>query len=415
MDHSPSPDPHPDAALATLLQGASVQAVLARLDWPGMGGTPIAVATRLRKEFPAEAVAAAMTLHDLRTRAAVKFSRAGEMLLTRAGYEQASAESIAQWRAGRFAGCAAIADLCCGIGGDLMALAALPGVARLLAVDRDPDHLAMALANARLAAPEAPLAGVLDDVRRIDLAGIEGAFIDPARRDADGRFAHGETEPPLAWCLALSDRVARVGIKLAPGIDHTLAPESWELELIAQGADLKEAVLWSPALATAPRRATVVHEGEAISMIGTGDHPDAPDDDRPLAMPETGLWLHDPNPAVTRAGLVRTLAGDLDARPIDRQIAFLVGQVPAAVPFARSRRILASLPWDERALHGVLAGLGIGAIDIRRRGLAGDVEVIARRLRKRLPKGESRAAWIAMTRVADRPWAIVCADDPSPA
>lgn len=414
-DHErpPSPAPHPDAALATLLEADLTRQVLAALATPEMRGNPIAIATRLRKEFPPETVAAAMTLHELRTRATAKFSHPEAMMLTRAGYEQASSEGIARWRAGRFAGCGTIADLCCGIGGDLMALAALPGLTRLLAVDLDPDHLAMALANARLTVPDAPLTGILDDVRHVDLAGVDGVFIDPARRDAGGRFAHGETEPPLAWCLALAERVPRVGIKLAPGLDHALVPEGWELETIAQEADLKEAVLWSPALATAPRRATVLHGNEAFSLSGDGDAPDDGGEPRPLAAPEPSLWLLDPNPAVTRAGLVQTLARDLDAWPIDRQIAFLVARTPPDTPFARGRRILASLPWDERALRAVLADLEIGAIDIRRRGLAGDVDAIAKRLRKRLPSGTTRAAWIAMTRMDDRPWAIVCSDEPA--
>ena len=405
--------PEPHSALATLLQGPAVAACLAELA-ATRATEPVAIATSLRKRHAPEVVAATMTLAELRSRAAAKFTDPDRLLLTRAGYEQASSEVIARWRARRFAGCESVADLCCGIGGDLMALASLPGLTRLLAVDLDPDHLAMALANARSAEPDAPLAAVLDDVRAVDLAGIDGVFIDPARRDAGGRFTPGETEPPLDWCLALSDRVPKVGVKLAPGIDHTAVPAGWELETIAIDTDLKEAVLWSPALVTAPRRASVIHDGEVSSIAGDGDDLEhaSPESTPRLAMPEAGMWLHDPNPAITRAGLVQALAATIDARPIDRQIAFLVSGRPAGSPFARSRRIVASLPWDEKALRSELAALEVGAIDIRRRGLAGDVDAIARRLRKRLPKGATRSCWIAMTRVDDRPWAIVCTDDP---
>ncbi|MGN6030928.1 MAG: THUMP-like domain-containing protein [Thermomicrobiales bacterium] len=403
----------PYSPLAALLQGPAVAACLADLAEMN-GADPVALATRLRKRHAPDVVAAAMTLADLRSRAAVKFANPGMMLLTRAGYEQASSDVIARWRARRFAGCETIADLCCGIGGDLMALAALPGLTTLTAVDLDPDHLTMALANARTANPDAPVAGLLADVRTVELASVEGVFIDPARRDAGGRFSSGATEPPLDWCLALADRVPKVGIKLAPGIDHAAIPAAWELETIAIDTDLKEAVLWSPALATAPRRATVIHDGEVSSIGGDGDDSDrASQEPGPdLAMPEAGMWLHDPNPAITRAGLVQAVAAQLGAYPIDRQIAFLVGEGPSASPFARSRRIVASLPWDEKALHRHLVAMEVGAIDIRRRGLAGDVDAIARRLRKRLPKGATRSCWIAMTRVDDRPWAIVCSDEP---
>ncbi|MGC4108580.1 MAG: class I SAM-dependent methyltransferase [Thermomicrobiales bacterium] len=405
------PDATPTSDLVSLLASPEALDALAALA-DLSPGDPVSTATHLRKRFAPEVVAAAMTLHELRTRASSRFSQAGGMLFTRAGYEQASSEAVARWRAERFTGCNSIVDLCCGIGGDLMALAAVPGVHQLTAVDLDPDHLAMALTNARLVASDGSLAWGLADVRTANLGDADGVFIDPARRDTGGRFAYGETEPPLDWCVGLADRVPKVGIKLAPGIDHETIPAGWELELIAVDADLKEAVLWSPALATAPRRATVIVDGVAHSMTGLGDDPqDA--ETRPLVTPEVGLWLHDPNPAITRAGLVQSLATTLDATPIDRQIAFLVGARPAGSPFARSHRIVASLPWDEKALRRTLTELDAGAIDIRRRGLAGDVDAIAKRLRKRLAKQGRNAYWIAMTRSADRPWAIICEDVPS--
>src|SRR5262245_4549214 len=59
---------------------------------------------------------------------------------------RASGETIAAHRARRYQPYAPVADLCCGAGGDTLALA---GVAPVVAVDRDPLRLAMAAANAR--------------------------------------------------------------------------------------------------------------------------------------------------------------------------------------------------------------------------------------------------------------------------
>src|SRR5688500_8055757 len=70
---------------------------------------PLSLGTALRREYPAEIVAAGMTLHELRQRAAVKFSRAGEMWLTRAGYEQASSEAASRHRAKRYRGFSRVA------------------------------------------------------------------------------------------------------------------------------------------------------------------------------------------------------------------------------------------------------------------------------------------------------------------
>ena len=85
-----------------------------------------------------------------------------DMYFTRAGLEQASGEVIAGHRMARYAGAGLVADLCCGIGGDLTALAA---GRRALAVDRDPLRLRMALANAQAYGVAAGVTAVAADVR----------------------------------------------------------------------------------------------------------------------------------------------------------------------------------------------------------------------------------------------------------
>src|ERR1700743_1269022 len=87
-------------------------------------GASLALAVRLRRDYPASLVATAMAQQELRQAAAAKFSRAARMLFTRAGYEQSSSEVIAGYRASRLKDARHVADLCCGIGGDLIALAA---------------------------------------------------------------------------------------------------------------------------------------------------------------------------------------------------------------------------------------------------------------------------------------------------
>src|SRR5215472_14051620 len=336
--------------------------------------------TELRARYPVELVTAALAQQELRLRARAKFSRALDMYFTRPGLEQASAEVIAGHRSARYAGAGLVADLCCGIGGDLVALAAGRGV---LAVDRDRLHLRMAQANADVYGVAAGLFAVAADVREVSLRDVDAVFIDPARRAGGRRLRTGDSEPPLDWCLALAGQVPRVGIKAAPGLPHEAVPPGWELEFIAIGRDLKEAVAWSPALATAATRATVLPGGHTLT----------PGPGRPVPVRPPGGFLLDPNPAVTRAGLVEDLARSAGAWKIDDKIAFLSADAPVRTPFART------LPARLRALD-------IGAADIRRRGLAGDVDSLRRRLRL----SGSRRATVVMTRVRDRPWGLVCVD-----
>lgn len=355
----------------------------------------LGVAARLRARWPADLVAAATSQADLRARAATKFDRAAEMLFTRPGLEQASAEVVARHRAPRLAAAGPLLDLCCGIGGDLLALG---GLADVTGVDRDPVHLRMAAHNAAVYGVHPQL--VEADVRDVDLTGAAGVFVDPARREDGRRLRTGDSEPPLAWCLALIDRVPAVAVKVAPGIDLATVPAGWEVEFVSVQRGLREAVLWSPALATARTRATLLPSGAALVP--------QPGPDVPVRAP--GAFLLDPDPAVTRAGAVEDVARTLDAWKIDERIAFLSADHELRSAYGRGLRVHASLPFAVKPLTRLMRELDVGALDVRRRGLAGDVDHLRRRLR---PAGRHRAT-LVLTRAADRPWALLCTalDDP---
>ncbi|HZD00563.1 MAG TPA: class I SAM-dependent methyltransferase [Actinomycetes bacterium] len=353
-------------------------------------GEELALGERLRARYPPGLVAAALAQHDLRVRARTKFSRAERMYLTRDGLEQASSETVARHRAVRYAPFDRVADLCTGIGGDLLALA----VGRAaLAVDLDAVHLRMALRNAREHGA-ADLAAACADVRGLRLDALPAVFIDPARRVAGRRLPAGRSEPPLAWCLGLAGRVDAVGVKAAPGLPLELVPAGWEVELIADRRELKEAVLWSPALATAPRRSTVLPGGHSLVS--------APGAQVPCEAP--GAFLLDPNPAVTRAGLVEELARTLNAWKIDRRVGFLSADHALETPFGRQLVVEESMPWSLKRLRAALRSRGAGAVQIRKRGSAVDVDDLRRRLDLR---GDHQAT-VILTRVRDRPWALVC-------
>jgi hypothetical protein len=424
----------------TVLLSAPGRKILARLAAAdraavnAFGGGPavsgLALATSLRREYPAHLVAAAMAQRELRVAARAKFSRAAEMLFTRGGYEQSSSEAIARYRAGRFAAARRVADLCCGIGGDLIALAA---GREALAVDRDEVHARLAVHNANVYGVAGQVRACVADVREIRLAGFDAVFIDPARRTdvrgdgsrrpGSGRFRAGVSEPPLDWCLALAGEVPAVCVKAAPGLPAELIPSAWEAEFIADGRDLKEAVLWSPTLATATpgrRRATILpaaqtpgaHTPAAQTPGAQTPAPHTlvaqPGDPVPVRRP--GEYLLDPNPAVTRAGLVEDLARLVGGWKIDPLIAFIAMDRDTSTPFARTLRVLDSAPWNEKRFARRLRELGIGAADIRRRGLAGDVDKIHRRLKLAGP----HRATVVLTRAGDRPWGLICADPGSP-
>jgi hypothetical protein len=283
-------------------------------------------------------------------------------------------------------------DLCCGIGGDLVALGSV--CTSVVGVDRDETHAICARHNAGVYDVDASL--VVCDVSDVHAETVAAVFIDPARRAGDRR---GGSSPPLDWCFSAPNR--RVCVKAAPGLDRDLVPAGWETEFVADRRELKEAVLWSPAWASGVSRATVLPGGD--TLVADPATPSAR-----IAAP--GKFLIDPSPAITRAGAVADLAALLGCWQIDPRIAFLSADLPVHSPFGRTLVVEASLPFGVKPVGAELRRLGVASVDIRRRGLAGDVDDLRRRWRG---VGD-RTAIVVLTRVADRPWAFVCSE-PVPA
>lgn len=360
---------------------------------PLTADSEIRVITRLRAKYPPELVPIAVGQAKLRARARAKFTHADRMLFTAPGLEQASTERMARNHARRYAGYDRIAELCTGIGGDLIALAEGRSV---LGVDLDPVHIRLAAYNAEVNGVGAGVEPICADVREVRLDGIAAAFVDPARRAGGKRFQTGSSEPSLEWCFDLASRGTALGIKAAPGLPLDLVPAAWEVEFVSEGGELKESVLWSPELATASRRATLLPSGDTM----------VPEDGPDVAVKMPGAYLVDPDPAVTRAGVVEELARSLGLWKIDEQIAFLSSDHEVHTPFGRTLRVEASLPWNLKHLREHLREAGIGIVDIRKRGSAVDVDEVHRKLKL----SGSRSATVVLTRVSDRPWMLVCTD-----
>lgn len=401
-----------------------VQALLAAPDLlaavrPG----DLTAATRLRVQWPADLVAAATAQAELRVAAGAKFDRADQMLFTRPGLEQATALPVAGLPAARLVAAAGpgdrIVDLCCGVGGDAIAIGLAQaaagsggagGAGGVLAVDRDPVPALLCRHNARVYGVAVHPA-VADVTAAAQLAPGDVVHVDPARRDPSAPGVGGRRggyQPALAWCASLP--AERVCVKVAPGITTEERPEGWETEWISVRRELKLALLWSPALAEGSRRATVM-DADGVPHTRIAD-PDA----APAPVGEPGEWVVDPDPAVTRAGAVGDLAAEIGGRLIDPRIAFVVTDDRPATPWGRVLRVAASLPFAERKVAAELRRLAATDLQIRRRGLAGDVTALGRRL---LPPADARAGQplritLLLTRHRDRPWALLTTDPAEP-
>jgi SAM-dependent methyltransferase len=364
-------------------------------------GDPVAAAEQVRRragDVTPEQRAAALSQVSLRVRAVAKLGEdALRMWFTPDALEQATRRRVADHRAARLAAAipgGSVVDLGCGIGGDLVAFAR----AGLVAAGVDLDPLRAAMAGANLTALGLPGAVQQGDVTALDPSGFDAAFADPARRGARGRVfdAEGWT-PPWSWVLDLLR--GRALVKVAPGIPHDLVPDRVEAEWVSDAGDVKEAVLWSPALATADRRATVIGAG-GLATLTDEDDPFAPED-RPVR--GVGAYLYEPDGAVIRAGLVTAVAAGVEGGLVDPHIAYVTSDGAFRTPFARSYRVVEQLPYREKQLKAALRERGIGRLTIKKRGVA----VTPEELRKRLALRGDAEATLVLTRVAGEGTALL--------
>jgi hypothetical protein len=361
--------------------------------------TPTSIA-RWRERLDAEWVTVAWMQVLLRQAARAKFSRADEMLFDRTGLEQSTDEIVAAYKARRFAGSGRIADLCCGIGGDTLALAEHAAVA---AVDLGGSRVSMAEHNAGVYGHT--VEGIIGDVE-LTHPDAGAAHIDPDRRPVDRReheLEHGS--PGLRVVEQLVHRYANVAIKLSPGARFERLGFEAEIELISHHGHCKQAVAWTGRFVSAHRRATVLPAGDSLAAASENDL-----EWPPARTMQPGAYLLEPDPAVIRANLVGLLARQLDACPIDRHIAWLLCDHPASTPFAHRFRIVDTHPFNEKKLRPWLASHNIGRLDIKTRGVAFRPEDIAHRLKLR----GRRSAVLLVTRLAEKPLAILAERCTSP-
>jgi predicted RNA methylase len=395
--------PSPYAALASpegrrLLEGLRA--------FPEERATDAAAYARAHATPEIAAAALATSFARRRATAASKFSRADEMLFTRTGYEQSTSERVAQHRAERFTSYQGVADLCCGIGADAVALGAV--VPRVIAVDLDPDALACARANADALGVGSRVQTESCDALTFDFRELDAAFADPSRRPGGVRVrASHRYAPPLDAMLSRASELPgnTLAVKVAPGLafdDPTLraalAGAPLEIELVSERGACKEAVLWCGDLARhdGARRATVIDAAGMHVLDG--------DESERARVRGFGAYVGEPDPAVIRAGLVGAACALRDAGVIDARVAYLAADEPVPTPFVRWYPMLEAMPFNVKRVRALLRVRDIGHLVVKTRAFPIAPEEITALLK---PDGQGHATLICTT-VGEKKWALLC-------
>ncbi|HEX3999670.1 MAG TPA: hypothetical protein VHX65_14045 [Pirellulales bacterium] len=421
----------------------------------------VAMVSRLRRELSAERAHLVLEQSALRRRGRDKFVAAERMFFTPLGLEQATDEVLAAYKAERFARIARgssgavdepmengvddspsppaplphrgegrrmvpaplphrgeggralatplFADLCCGIGGDLIAIG---NCGPTIGVDRDP--VAALLAEANLAACGLLIPGhaggntggargtreshagravekcarvQVGDVAVFSVAECNAWHIDPDRRPEGRRTTRAVLhDPPPASIEQLLSMCPNAAVKLAPA---AVLPGGWasraELEWITTRRECRQLVAWFGGLATqlGTRRATVLSAGrqrrtftgEADLVTGVANR--------------IGRYVFEPDAAILAAGLAGALAREYGLEAVAARGAYLTGEPSGEMlrnsvlrdAALASFEVLDVVPLRVKALRQWLRERGIGRVDVKKRAVDIDPHRLAADLR----------------------------------
>ncbi len=379
--------------------------------------TPRAIAG-FRKLWAPDLVSLALRLAEAGDRRHRKFPLHEPLRFTPELLEQASAHPPSAHRARRFVKLGLVLDLGCGAGGDLTRLAAAG--AEVLGLETDP--LATALANANLAALNLPGEVIRGRFPDLPLPTHQAVFVDPARREGTVRgrrhrrsreFSPGPTE--LAMLLS---GAGAWGLKWGPALDlrHEamagpdgplagMASTDYELELVSWNGELREALfLGGQARGGNSRLATRLagppDDFETWTYAGNPARPD------PEAMPPRD-WIHEPDPALIRSGLLGSFAHEHGLAPLAPGIAYFGATDPVINPFLRRWHLLEALDFSLGALQSALDRHDAGSVVLKKRGFPVDPEA----LRSRLDLRGERELTVLIYREGLKHRACVCERD----
>jgi hypothetical protein len=317
------------------------------------------------------------------------------MFFTRVGLEQSTDEWVAAYKAIRFRKLR-VTDLCCGIGGDLIALAAQ---SRAIGIDRDPIAGHFAHINAKSEVRH-------DNATTVDLTDCDAWHIDPDRRPTGQRTTSiDHCAPDRTAIEQMLARNSNAAIKLAPATK--LSPE-WvnrcELEWISRDGECKQLVAWHGNLALTPAqsRATILRSSPSARGIAPRTITGVPNNSLPISA-TPAQFIFDVDPAVLAAHLTGTLATEHNLSALSPGPTYLTGTTPIIDDALDCFEVREILPFRTRELSQALRTRNIGQLEIKKRGVDVTTEALRRDLKLRGPN----ASTLLLTKIATRPTAIL--------
>ena len=210
---------------------------------------------------------------------------------------------LARYKATRFVKLKDVADICCGIGGDLIALAART-VSGVHTVGIDADELTAAIAGHNLTG-----VGIFNAELRhqrfedTDLSEFDGLHIDPDRRTKSRTVRGDFFQPSLPDIYAAISSKQTVAIKVAPATPfHEAMPANMQREWIGDSRECKQQVLWSGPKTLKPKYTTATLVGNFNQVFTYSAKSKRVAEGRLGSAPTIGDCIYEPHATVLASG-----------------------------------------------------------------------------------------------------------------
>ena len=346
--------------------------------------------SQLRRTIGDEWTDAALTSARLQRKAIAKFG-GGLWWCTERSLAQATPREVANLKAS-WIGAAEVWDLCCGIGGDAVAIADREASSAnlLIAVDRDPMIAAMAAANLQTnsRAESSSWRVRCQDVDDAQPPREAVLHIDPDRREHGRRTTRPQDyAPPWPVVQRLIDRCAGAIVKLAPATELVADGTGHRMWISLRGSVREQSLLVgdvvqraSTLLGTAltfDARSAVVLSGGGASACFVGDVRESVD-----RVTEPSAFMVDPDAAIRAAGLTEAFAADFALAALGGPAGFLTGSSSPPDSLSIAERVVWYGSADDRKLRKTLRSMDAFPWRVKARGVSHHPNELERRYRQ---------------------------------
>ena len=395
--------PENDNAVNWLLSDNNADVIQETLTGLDEGQEKLRLIRSLRKNLSVKQAQLVIGLAELRIRARNKFEKADQMFFDRPSLEMATNDVIGSFKAQRFKKFNSIRDICCGIGGDLIAMTKLSDDCR--GIDSNPT--AVAYANANLIAHDLPPVAEIASFATDMAADFDALHIDPERRSNQQRSTFGDHfSPPLTKIFSIANSIA-TAIKIAPATDISQSAgvpcEELEQMWIGHRRECKQQVIWTGELAKyAGHRVAVSLDSHAENEFACPQSELA--GQIPSVSNQPHRFLYVPHNCVLAAKLQDALATKFSMDKLDHDIDYFTCDQSIEHGLLSKFEVLEKLPASVDKVKSAIQKYNFSELEIKKRGIP---ESFVKNFKFKLDNSTHNRGTLFLTKVAGKMIAII--------